>query len=76
LAAVERALTSLDEIRRPCRLMPACGRSPAEAIRGNEGMIRWDTYYIRNRSLWRDTVTLIPATRGVPMGGGARRSRF
>ncbi len=44
------------------------GRSDA----GNEGMMRWDPYYVRNWSLWLDIVILVRTVRVVLLGSGAR----
>jgi Undecaprenyl-phosphate galactose phosphotransferase WbaP len=44
------------------------GRSDA----GNDGMIRWDPYYVRNWSLWLDIVILVRTFKVVLAGSGAR----
>jgi Undecaprenyl-phosphate galactose phosphotransferase WbaP len=44
------------------------GRSDA----GNEGMIRFDPYYVRNWSLWLDIIILARTVRVVLFGSGAR----
>ncbi len=49
-------------------LWQVSGRSNA----GNEGMIRWDPYYVRNWSLWLDIVILVRTARVVLLGSGAR----
>jgi len=43
------------------------GRSDA----GNEGMARWDAFYIRNWSIWLDLVILVRTFRVVLKGHGA-----
>ncbi len=43
------------------------GRSDA----GNEGMARWDAFYIRNWSIWLDLVILVRTIRVVIKGHGA-----
>ncbi len=48
-------------------LWQVSGRSDA----GNEGMARWDTFYIRNWSVWLDLVILIRTIRVVLKGHGA-----
>lgn len=48
-------------------LWQVSGRSDA----GTEGMLLWDPYYVRNWSLWLDTVILIRTTRIVVNGAGA-----
>ena len=48
-------------------LWQVSGRSEA----GNEGMIRYDSYYVRNWSLWLDVVILIRTIRVVLRGQGA-----
>ncbi|MEM8867070.1 MAG: sugar transferase, partial [Verrucomicrobiota bacterium] len=49
-------------------LWQVSGRSDA----GNEGMVRWDPYYVRNWSLWLDIVILVRTFRVVLAGSGAR----
>ncbi|MEM7790148.1 MAG: undecaprenyl-phosphate galactose phosphotransferase WbaP [Verrucomicrobiota bacterium] len=49
-------------------LWQVSGRSDA----GNEGMVRWDPYYVRNWSLWLDIVILVRTLRVVIAGSGAR----
>ncbi len=39
---------------------------------GNEGMRRWDQYYVRNWSIWFDIVILVRTFRAVVRGSGAR----
>lgn len=48
-------------------LWQVSGRSDA----GNEGLERWDTYYVRNWSIWLDLVILIRTLRAVLTGKGA-----
>ncbi|ADE53434.1 undecaprenyl-phosphate galactose phosphotransferase WbaP [Coraliomargarita akajimensis] len=48
-------------------LWQVSGRSDA----GNEGMVRWDPYYVRNWSLWLDIVILVRTVRVVLLGSGA-----
>ena len=48
-------------------LWQVSGRSDA----GTEGMARWDTFYIRNWSIWLDLVILIRTIRVVIKGDGA-----
>jgi len=48
-------------------LWQVSGRSDA----GNEGMARWDTFYIRNWSIWLDLVILARTIRVVLRGHGA-----
>lgn len=43
------------------------GRSQA----GLEGMIRWDSYYVRNWSIWLDVVIVVRTIRAVVRGTGA-----
>jgi Undecaprenyl-phosphate galactose phosphotransferase WbaP len=38
---------------------------------GNEGMLRWDSYYVRNWSIWLDIVILVRTVRVVLKGNGA-----
>ena len=38
---------------------------------GNEGMIRWDGYYVRNWSIWLDIVILVRTVRAVLKARGA-----
>ena len=38
---------------------------------GNDGMERWDAYYVRNWSVWLDLVILFRTTRAVVKGSGA-----
>lgn len=38
---------------------------------GPEGMARWDTYYVRNWSIWLDIVILVRTIRAVVTGHGA-----
>lgn len=49
-------------------LWQVSGRSDA----GDEGMVRWDPYYVRNWSLWLDIVILVRTLRVVIAGSGAR----
>ncbi|MGB0370609.1 MAG: exopolysaccharide biosynthesis polyprenyl glycosylphosphotransferase [Opitutales bacterium] len=49
-------------------LWQVSGRSDA----GNEGMVRWDPYYVRNWSLWLDIVILFRTVRVVLTARGAR----
>ncbi len=48
-------------------LWQVSGRSDA----GNEGLERWDAYYVRNWSIWLDLVILIRTLRAVLTGRGA-----
>lgn len=48
-------------------LWQVSGRSAA----GNEGLERWDPYYVRNWSLWLDLVILARTVRVVVRGSGA-----
>lgn len=48
-------------------LWQVAGRSEV----GNEGMERWDTYYVRNWSVWLDLVILVRTIRAVLKGHGA-----
>ncbi|MFC4427052.1 exopolysaccharide biosynthesis polyprenyl glycosylphosphotransferase [Deinococcus navajonensis] len=48
-------------------LWQVSGRSSA----GNEGMERWDPYYVRNWSLWLDLVILARTLKVVLLGSGA-----
>ena len=48
-------------------LWQVSGRSEA----GNEGMVRYDSYYVRNWSIWLDIVILIRTIRVVLRGQGA-----
>ncbi len=43
------------------------GRSDA----GNDGMIRWDAFYVQNWSAWLDMVILVRTLRVVFRGEGA-----
>jgi lipopolysaccharide/colanic/teichoic acid biosynthesis glycosyltransferase len=43
------------------------GRSHA----GTTGMQKWDTYYVRNWSVWLDVVILVRTVRAVVRGNGA-----
>jgi Undecaprenyl-phosphate galactose phosphotransferase WbaP len=38
---------------------------------GNEGLVRWDAYYVRNWSIWLDIVILVRTVRVVFRGSGA-----
>ena len=38
---------------------------------GHLGMVRWDTYYVRNWSVWLDVVILVRTIREVACGRGA-----
>jgi lipopolysaccharide/colanic/teichoic acid biosynthesis glycosyltransferase len=38
---------------------------------GNEGIIRWDSFYVRNWSVWLDIVILVRTLRVVLRGSGA-----
>jgi Undecaprenyl-phosphate galactose phosphotransferase WbaP len=49
-------------------LWQVSGRSES----GNDGMIRWDPYYVRNWSPWLDIVILVRTFRAVSKGTGAR----
>ena len=49
-------------------LWQVSGRSDA----GDEGMIRFDPYYVRNWSIWLDAVILFRTVRVVLLGSGAR----
>ena len=48
-------------------LWQVSGRSEA----GHLGMARWDTYYVRNWSIWLDVVILFRTFRAVFTGHGA-----
>lgn len=48
-------------------LWQVSGRSDA----GNAGMIRWDSFYVRNWSIWLDLVILLRTVRVVVKGHGA-----
>ncbi len=48
-------------------LWQVSGRSDS----GTEGMSRWDSYYVRNWSLWLDIVILVRTLRAVLSGHGA-----
>lgn len=48
-------------------LWQVSGRSDA----GHAGMARWDTYYVRNWSLWLDIIILVRTSRAVATGRGA-----
>ena len=48
-------------------LWQVSGRSDA----GTAGMQRWDTYYVRNWSVWLDIVILVRTIQTVIKGGGA-----
>lgn len=48
-------------------LWQVSGRSEA----GSDGMARWDTYYVRNWSVWLDVVILVRTVRAVFSGHGA-----
>ncbi|MFH0908929.1 MAG: exopolysaccharide biosynthesis polyprenyl glycosylphosphotransferase [bacterium] len=48
-------------------LWQVSGRSDA----GHLGMVRWDTYYVRNWSVWLDVVILFRTIREVACGRGA-----
>ena len=48
-------------------LWQVSGRSEA----GNEGIVRWDGYYVRNWSIWLDIVILVRTFRAVLQGRGA-----
>lgn len=48
-------------------LWQVSGRSQS----GNEGMVRWDPYYVHNWSIWLDIVVLVRTVRAVLRGGGA-----
>jgi Undecaprenyl-phosphate galactose phosphotransferase WbaP len=48
-------------------LWQVSGRSES----GNEGMVRWDGYYVRNWSIWLDIVILVRTVRAVLRGRGA-----
>jgi Undecaprenyl-phosphate galactose phosphotransferase WbaP len=48
-------------------LWQVSGRSES----GTEGMERWDTYYVRNWSVWLDIVILVRTVRAVYSGKGA-----
>lgn len=39
---------------------------------GNDGMRRWDHYYVRNWSMWLDIIILVRTFRVVLLGSGAR----
>ena len=49
-------------------LWQVSGRSDSGGI---EGMERWDTYYVRNWSVWLDIVILVRTVRAVTRGHGA-----
>lgn len=49
-------------------LWQVSGRSDAGGI---EGMERWDSYYVRNWSIWLDVVVLVRTVRAVVSGQGA-----
>lgn len=49
-------------------LWQVSGRSDA----GDEGMVRFDPYYVRNWSLWLDLIILFRTVRVVLLGSGAR----
>ena len=38
---------------------------------GNDGIIRWDAYYVRNWSIWLDIVILVRTIRAVTRKDGA-----
>jgi len=48
-------------------LWQVSGRSDA----GNEGLMRWDAFYVRNWSIWLDIVILVRTVRVVLRGTGA-----
>jgi len=48
-------------------LWQVSGRSDA----GNEGLVRWDAFYVRNWSIWLDIVILVRTFRVVARGSGA-----
>jgi len=48
-------------------LWQVSGRSES----GTLGMERWDTYYVRNWSVWLDIVILVRTVRAVASGHGA-----
>jgi Undecaprenyl-phosphate galactose phosphotransferase WbaP len=48
-------------------LWQVSGRSES----GNAGMVRWDSYYVRNWSIWLDGVILVRTFRAVVQGNGA-----
>jgi lipopolysaccharide/colanic/teichoic acid biosynthesis glycosyltransferase len=48
-------------------LWQVSGRSDS----GNEGMIRWDSYYVRNWSIWLDVVILVRTFRTLMLRRGA-----
>lgn len=49
-------------------LWQVSGRSDTGGV---EGMERWDTYYVRNWSLWLDIVILVRTVKAVARGSGA-----
>ena len=48
-------------------LWQVSGRSES----GTEGMVKWDSYYVRNWSLWLDIVIIVRTLRAVITGRGA-----
>lgn len=48
-------------------LWQVSGRSEA----GNDGIVRWDSYYVRNWSFWLDVIILVRTIRVVLKGSGA-----
>ena len=62
-------VSALRECVRPgiTGLWQVSGRSDA----GTSGMERWDTYYVRNWSIWLDIVILVRTVRAVSRGRGA-----
>ena len=69
MAKLSASLQSLRSRVRPglTGLWQVSGRSDA----GNEGLERWDAYYVRNWSIWLDLVILIRTLRAVLTGRGA-----
>ena len=69
MVKLSESLQSLRSRVRPglTGLWQVSGRSDA----GNEGLERWDTYYVRNWSIWLDLVILIRTLRAVLTGKGA-----
>lgn len=68
----ERLPDALRQLRRRVRpgitgMWQVSGRSEI----GNAGMLRWDSYYVRNWSIWLDVVILVRTVRVVLQGGGA-----
>jgi Undecaprenyl-phosphate galactose phosphotransferase WbaP len=68
----EQLPASVTELRDRVRpgmtgLWQVSGRSES----GNSGIVRWDSYYVRNWSIWLDIVILVRTVRAVVRGSGA-----